>query len=105
MHASSHRRLALLIDALRALAARETLAEATPEPRRRPPSLWRTLLARDSLPEATPPAKPAIRASLPSLLLAREALPPPPPRPTRSSGFWRWLTDRETLPEETEDVR
>jgi hypothetical protein len=99
-------KLGHVIDVLRSLVARESLPKVTAaEPRSRRASLWRTLLARESLPEVSPPRTPPGRESLPSLLFAREQLPSPPPAAPRSQSFWAWITGRETLPEETEDVR
>ncbi len=61
--------------------AREKLPEAIAAPHRRPPGLWRTLVARETQAEA------------------------PPPAPPRRQSFLGFITRRETLPEETTDVR
>jgi hypothetical protein len=98
-------KLGLVISAVRTLVASERLPETQVAAGPRRLGLWRMLLARESLPEATPLGAPPAHESLPSLLLAREQLPPPPPAAPRKPSFWRWITDRETLPEETEDVR
>jgi len=96
-------KIGLVLDTLRALAAREHLPESPAATQPRRPGLWRTLVARERLPDEPPVARHG--ASLAAMLTAREALPPPPPAAPRSPSFWRWITSSESLPEETDDGR